>query len=311
MPKPREPRTEVAATRQTMTVMFIDVAGFSLAAEGRDPATIFPEIRDRLVKMRHLVHAHGGIVDKVLGDGLLCYFGYRTSDAEPEVDHATQALLASIALQQDALSHCMEAQKHGRPMYPIRIGLNTAPVIVGDVGDDRRREMTVIGEGVNYAKRIEDACDVFMIMLSESTRAALAPSTHAGLLKRSISVKHHDRLFDVYEFNPFVDRNDELMKARRLFQQFQGVYRGEERLAFSDQAPFDAQSDYGDCTIVDVSPGGFQVRLHRYLARGVYVKLAINARQEGNRRAQYLNLIGLTAVVCMVRWGRPAADGGV
>lgn len=287
------------ATKRELTVMFIDVAGFSLTAETSAPAALFQSLRAVIVKIRRIVRQHGGTVDKTLGDGLLCYF-----------DSADAAVETSLALQREVLADCLAAAaKTGVPVYPIRIGLNTDDVILGDLGDDDAPEHTIVGDGVNYAKRIEDSCDIFMIMMSDKTHAKLKATTAGtSTLKRSIMIKHHERLFDVYELNPFADSPREVAEARKAYQDFRGIYRMKPRLEFQKDAPFDVQCDYGDCALVDVSLGGFQVQLKRYLARGVHVKIAISG-QKKDRKAQYLNLIGLTTLNCLVKWGRPAPDG--
>lgn len=302
-------KTRFRASQQILTVMFIDVAGFSLLAEDRLPDDLFRELKPYIAGMRKTVRDHGGIVDKVLGDGILAYFGYDPS-GKPVLDQGLKALECSIALQRQALDLCLRAKSKGSALYPIRIGLNTSQAYIGDLGDDDRAEFTVIGHGVNYAKRIEDSCDIFMIMMSEATKAAVdkASGTRPGFLKRHINIKHHDRLFEVFEFNPFVERPDALNQARKAFQEFQGVFRQESRRRLKPDAALEVSTDYGPCRIVDFSPGGLQIKLDKYLARGVNLRINIQALGS-DRKAQYLNLIGLNTLNCVVRWGAPAGDG--
>jgi class 3 adenylate cyclase len=303
-------RSTVNASQQVLTVMFIDVAGFSLLAEDRLPNDLFRELKPFISRMRKIVREHGGIVDKVLGDGIMAYFGYDPA-GRPVMDQGLRALECAIALQRQSLDFCLSAKSQGSALYPIRIGLNTSQVYVGDLGDDDRAEFTVIGHGVNYAKRIEDSCDIFMIMLSDATKAAVDQAQQAGrpgFLRRHINIKHHDRLFAVYEFNPFVDKPEALNRARKAFQEFQGVFRQEARRRLKADAPLEVTTDYGPCRIVDFSPGGLQVKLDKYLARGVNLRLSVQATGS-DRKAQYLNLIGLSSLNCVVRWGAPG-DGG-
>ncbi len=299
----------ISASQQILTVMFIDVAGFSLLAEDRLPDDLFRELKPFISNMRKTVRAHGGIVDKVLGDGILAYFGYHP-DGKPALDQGLKALECAVALQRQALDLCLSARAQGSALYPIRIGLNTSQVYVGDLGDDDRMEFTVIGHGVNYAKRIEDSCDVFMVMMSDATKASIDRCSGArpGFLRRHINIKHHDRLFEVYEFNPFVDKPEALNKARKAFQEFQGVFRQEARRRIKADAALEVTSDYGPCQIVDFSQGGLQIKLDKYLARGVNLRLNVQATGS-DRKAQYLNLIGLSTLNCVVRWGSPG-DGG-
>lgn len=297
---------------QTLTVMFIDVAGFSIAAEDRAPAVLFAELKEFVDVMRRIIRKHGGMVDKVLGDGLLCYFGYSNrGEVIPPDRHALAAVTCAFELQQASVASCIKDRATGKALYAIRIGLNTDPVYVGDLGDTRRVEFTVIGHGVNYAKRIQDSCDLFMVMMSASSRAALASVEHiagSAVTRRGIMIKHHDRLFDVYEMNPFVNDPQPLRAAIKAYQEFHGVERGEPRRMFNVDAPLEVSCDYGRCDIVDVSTSGIQVRLDRYLARDVNLRITITSR-ESDRKSQYLSLIGLNALNCVVRWGRPGETG--
>ena len=58
--------------------------------------------------------------------------------------------------------------------FPLRIGMNTANVVIGNLGGEKRTDYTMIGEGVNYASRLESACNSFKISLSETTHALLS-----------------------------------------------------------------------------------------------------------------------------------------
>jgi class 3 adenylate cyclase len=292
----------------TLSVMFIDVAGFSIAAEDQDPASLFADLKAFVATMRRIIRKHGGIVDKVLGDGVLCYFGWRQGGTSPASWHARAAVECAIELQHESVRGCIQDSAAGRTLYPIRIGVNTAPVYVGDLGDEDKKEFTVIGHGVNFAKRIQDSCDVFKVMLSDTTRAALAEGDRdKGIRPRGINIKHHDALFEVYELDPFTGDAALFNQAVRAYQKFYGAERGETRLPFAS-TQLEVHSDYGPCGIVDVSLNGFQVRLERYLARDVNIRLTFTAKG-GDRRNQYLNLIGLSALNCVVRWGRPDAGG--
>jgi len=300
--------TEVSS--RTLSIMFIDVVGFSLIAENSRAQDVFVDLKASLSKMREIIRAHGGTVDKVLGDGLLCYFGASEGVATGGPGCAERALRCAVALQRQTLHECMESVRVGRPLSPIRIGINTAPVYVGDLGEPGREEVTVIGHGVNYAKRIEDACDVFMILLSESTRDALGPEvlSRTPLLSRGINIKHHDKLFDVFEYNPFLEAEEDLNLALKAYQEFRGTFRQVPRLPLIEAPPISVVCDFGPCRILDISPGGIGIALGKYLARGVHLQVSISP-EKNDRRAQYMHLIGLTSLIGEVKWGRPMGGG--
>ena len=157
-----------------VTVMFLDVRGFTGLAE-RLPAREVVATLNRLLELVvPVIHRYGGHVDKFVGDGLLAVFGApRRQD-----DHADRALAAAQAIAAD-----VEGEIEG---LSIGIGLNSGTVIAGNVGGAGRLEFSVIGDAVNVAARIEAATRETgdILLLSEHTRALLAGPAVAELGRR-------------------------------------------------------------------------------------------------------------------------------
>jgi len=93
-------------------------------------------------------------------------------------------------------------------------------VFIGDIGAGNRIDITLIGNGVNLAKRLESACEPCRIMFDSATKNLLMHSTLAenALEKRHFQMKHHDELLEAYEYNPFVDTAEELGAAMKKYQ---------------------------------------------------------------------------------------------
>ena len=146
-----------------VTVMFVDVRDFTSFAEqasARETVSFLNDFFDLVVP---IVLEHGGHANKFLGDGVLAVFG-----APQRVpDHADRALEAARAVARAVEERFGDDVKIG-------IGLNSGPVVVGSVGGGGRLEFAVIGDPVNVAARVEDACrDGDCILLTEATRCLL------------------------------------------------------------------------------------------------------------------------------------------
>lgn len=210
-----EPRERV------LTVMFVDIVGFSLVAERMQPRAAFDKLKEILSNLALAIHQHGGIVDKTLGDGILAYFGYTFENDIATTKHAENALRAAIQIQVDNVSRISNSSRHDdTPLFPLRIGINTTSCYIGDLGNNGKLEFTVVGNGVNFAKRLETACEINKILIGHSTFTLIqdAGFDPSCLSERWIPIKHHPIPVAAHDFNPFVDFPDRLAGADLAYQ---------------------------------------------------------------------------------------------
>ena len=286
-----------------ITVMFIDIVGFSISAEKQSPEAVFARLKQQLEDFTEIIHQHGGIIDKNLGDGILCFFGYDYLGKGATPDHADAALYCAIELQERSLQQTIAAQEGGDPVHPIRIGINTDTAFLGDIGDSRRIDFTLIGHGVNFAARLEGACEPFMIMMGPNTKDVLRtlPADHPALHKRAVQIKHHDKLFEAFEYNAFYDRNRMLMEALASYRRQFNISRKDDRFDVADKGSLIVNFGDGEGTVLNVSSTGYAVELEHYLAKGVLKTIRIVAKDEAvNDRLRELRIMPLTVEVC---WG--------
>jgi len=138
--------TALSGEEVEVTMLFLDIRGFTGLAERLSAAEVVATLNRLFERIVPIVHAHGGHVDKYAGDGLLAVFGApRRQD-----DHADQALGAALAIA-DAV------EDEFRGDLSVGIGLNSGPVVAGNVGGAGRLEFSVIGDAVNVAARVESA----------------------------------------------------------------------------------------------------------------------------------------------------------
>lgn len=131
-------------------VLFVDIVGFTTYADGRPANEVIQTLRAFHARMESEVFAHGGTLDKYLGDGLMATFGTPL----PMSDDAARAVACVTAMADriDALN--MDRKADGLPPIDARFGLHYGPVVLGDIGANRL-EFAVLGDTVNVASRLE------------------------------------------------------------------------------------------------------------------------------------------------------------
>lgn len=157
--------------RQQVTVLFSDIRSFTAFSEGQAPEAVVARLNEYFAAMTEVIFHYGGTLDKFLGDGLMALFGAPI----PTADHAHQALAAAreMLARLEELNRLWE--KRGERPFRIGIGINSGPVLVGNIGSPRRLEYTAIGEEVNLASRLEGLNKEYntSVIISERTLACL------------------------------------------------------------------------------------------------------------------------------------------
>jgi adenylate cyclase len=160
--------------RREMTVLFSDIRGFTTVSEAGQPEEIVAMLNVYFTRMVDIVFEHRGTLDKFVGDMVMALFGAPLDDPD-HADHAVQTALDMI----EALERLNEEwQAEGRAPLDIGIGINTGPMIAGNIGSDAIMSYTVIGDAVNLGSRLESLNKTYgtRIIISDSTRANLKGS---------------------------------------------------------------------------------------------------------------------------------------
>ncbi|MBL93323.1 MAG: hypothetical protein CMH56_16105 [Myxococcales bacterium] len=148
------------------TVMFCDLSGFTSYCETHTPEMIGKLLNAYLSRMTEIIFAHGGTVDKYIGDAVMAIFG-APFPTEEDAMNAVQCALKmrqafnQMVLEPDGIEDMDDMQVH--------IGINTGKVVVGTVGSTLRMEYTALGDTVNIASRLESLSRPGQIVLGEST----------------------------------------------------------------------------------------------------------------------------------------------
>jgi adenylate cyclase len=157
--------------RREMTVLFSDIRGFTTVTEQGQPEAIVGTLNEYFTRMVDLVFQHRGTLDKFVGDMVMALFGAPLED-EDHAEHAVQTALAMVA-ELATLNARWSAE--GRPQLDIGIGINTGPMIAGNIGSEAIMSYTVIGDAVNLGSRLESLNKQYgtRIIISDATRRQL------------------------------------------------------------------------------------------------------------------------------------------
>jgi adenylate cyclase len=168
--------TALVGEEVEVTVMFTDVRDFTGFAERADAREVVATLNRLFGRIVPIIYAHGGHVDKFVGDGLLAVFGA----PRRQPDHADKALEAAIQISREVVNEFGDE-------LTIGVGLNSGTVIAGNVGGGGRLEFSVIGDAVNVAARVEGATRTTgdPILISAQTRGLLSSVAAGSLEKRN------------------------------------------------------------------------------------------------------------------------------
>ena len=185
---------KLGGVSQTITILFADIRGFTRISEHAPPERIVSLLNRYFSAMTDIIFAHGGTLDKYLGDGLMALFGAPTTTP----DDANNALNAAVAMQRRVLGINIELQGEGLPEIGVGMGLHTGEVIVGYIGSERRSEYTAIGDAVNTCSRLESNARGGEILMSDATAKA-ARSRYKLKPRDPITVKNREQPVVLWE----------------------------------------------------------------------------------------------------------------
>jgi adenylate cyclase len=153
-----------APQRKMMTVVFSDIRNFTSFTENLEPEELFPLMDKYLSEMTKIIHEYDGTLNKIIGDGLLVFYG----DPIPMTDHAQRAVKMAIDMQKKVVELRDDWLEYGHD-FGVGIGINTGYMTVGNIGSDIHKDYTVIGNQVNVASRLESLAKAGQILVSQRT----------------------------------------------------------------------------------------------------------------------------------------------
>lgn len=162
----KEPeKAPLTGEMREVSVLFADVRGFTKFSESRGPEEVVATLNEYFTMVVDVIAAHEGVLDKFIGDGLMAVFG--SPVAEP--GHALRAVSAALEIEAALQGFNLRRAERGLAPVAVGIGVNSGPVVSGNLGSLKRMEFTVIGDTVNLASRLEHQALTGQVLIGKTT----------------------------------------------------------------------------------------------------------------------------------------------
>jgi adenylate cyclase len=187
--------SELVGQTQEVTVLFSDIRGFTAMSEKLESADVVDQLNAYLSAMVEVIFAHGGTLDKFMGDGIMAYFGAPIT----QEDHSDRAVQCGLAMMVALTELNIDRATKGQLPLQMGIGIHTGTATLGAIGSVQRREYTAIGDTVNVAARLQDLTKSLgaPMLVSETTRAAL-DNTYGFLRTDQAEIRGHQRSYATF-----------------------------------------------------------------------------------------------------------------
>jgi len=158
---------KLGGEKRDLTVLFSDIRGFTSISENMSPEALVHLLNEYLTVMTDIVLTHDGLLDKYMGDAIMAVYGAPV----PQTDHHLRACITALDMIESLKKLQEKWESEGVPRIDIGIGINSGPMVVGNMGSEKRFDYTVMGDNVNLASRLEGINKEYgtTIILSEYT----------------------------------------------------------------------------------------------------------------------------------------------
>lgn len=182
--------------RVEITVLFSDIRGFTTLSETTPPEKIVEMLNIHFTHMADIILKYNGTIDKYIGDAIMAFWGAPVLTQ----DHAEKAVLASLEMAEALKEVNRELKDRGLDMeVKIGIGLNTGTATIGNIGSEKKKNYTVVGDTVNLASRLESLTKEYnsIIVLSEYTYEKIRDKFDCTILG-NVKVKGREQPVTIY-----------------------------------------------------------------------------------------------------------------
>jgi adenylate cyclase len=228
---------KLGGDRRDLTVLFSDIRGFTSFSEKMAPSEVVHFLNQYFDKMTTIIFEHKGTLDKLIGDAVMCFWGHPIQTR----DHALLATVTALDMIRAVEELRPTSVLPGGAVLEIGIGINSGPMVVGNMGSPSRLSYTVMGDNVNLGSRLESLNKYYgtKILISDATYKVIKGRVFCRELD-TILVKGKSQAVTIYEpigvCRPVEERRDkdrrgEMTLRKRIFRAYVMARFGERREA--------------------------------------------------------------------------------
>ncbi|MBU1208232.1 MAG: CHASE2 domain-containing protein [Proteobacteria bacterium] len=211
-------KLKLGGEKKDLTVLFSDIRGFTSISEHMTPERLVKFLNEYLTKMTDIVFKYDGLLDKYMGDAIMAIWGAPLDQS----DHPLRASYTALEMVEELHLLQQKWATEGMPRLNIGIGINAGPMVVGNMGSERRFDYTAMGDSVNLGSRLEGLNKLYgtNIIISEMTHERV----QGEILGRELDlvrVKGKDQPVKIYEL--LSRRAKALPEQKALVEEFQAA----------------------------------------------------------------------------------------
>jgi class 3 adenylate cyclase len=278
---------DIRGHKRELTLLFSDIKGYTTLSNTLPPDQIVELLCTYLDTMVGILLEHEGTVDKIMGDGIMAFFG----DPITREDHSLRCVKAALAMQRATQKLGERWVERGLSPLQVRIGIATGEVFVGTIGSRDHLEYTAIGRPVNLASRLEGKAPPGGVLVSKETWALIEPHVE-GREVRGLDLKGYSAGYNAWQVLG--------LKGEVVTTSVEDL-RATQRRAFITDIELAVSGATLQATSTDVSPGGMFIVCDTLPPVGATVTLRGKLQRGGAVRIE--------AVVAHVREGKPGTAG--
>lgn len=215
-------KLKLGGDKKVLSVLFSDIRNFTTISEQMSPESLVQFLNEYLTVMTDIVFRHDGVLDKYMGDAIMSIYGAPMDQA----DHPLRACKTALEMMQALKKLHLVWEERGLPKMNIGIGISTGPMVVGNMGSERRFDFTVMGDTVNLGSRLEAINKVY------GTNVIISEDTYDGVRNEMVcreldlvKVKGKERPAKIYELMAEKGRDGRYEKLAAGFGLALGLYR--------------------------------------------------------------------------------------
>lgn len=203
---------KLGGERLECSILFTDICSFTTISEQRSPEDVVMMLNEYFSAMAEIIFRHQGTLDKFIGDAIMAVFGAPLVSFDCHMN----SVACGVAMLEKLREIQEKWRSEGKEFFQMRVGINTGPVVAGNIGSSERMDYTVIGDTVNLASRLESNAQPGTILISGYTYEKVKDFVNADGLD-PIKVKGKAEPIQIYRVNGIDHKKFEEIKSTRKF----------------------------------------------------------------------------------------------